>query len=74
MCPFVERMFLSHTAHSQIVAQQRPMPKCTIIVSELVAFLSNVFLPYFVFIGCDPQVVGGHLVLIWSPLRLLYHN
>ena len=43
ICPFVERLSLSPTAYSQIVAQQRAMPKCTIIVSQHVAFLSNVF-------------------------------
>ena len=48
MCPFVERLSLSPTAYSQIVAQQRPMPKCTITVSQLVAFfLSNVFSAFF---------------------------
>ena len=47
MCPIVERLSLSPTAYSQIVAQQRSMPKCTIIVSQLVAFLSNVFSVFF---------------------------
>ena len=33
------------------------------------------FFHYF-FIGCDPEMytVGGHLVSIWSPPTLLYHN
>ena len=34
MCPFVEKLFLSPTAHTQMVARQRPMPKCTINVSH----------------------------------------
>ena len=46
-CPFVEPLSLSPTAYSQIVAQQRSMPKCRIIVSQLVAFLSNVFSVFF---------------------------
>ena len=39
-------------------------------------FYPMCFLRYFFFIRCDPQMytVGGHLVLIWSPPRLLYHN
>ena len=36
---------------------------------------SPFFFQYF-FIGCDPQMYtfGGHLVSIWEPPRLLYHN
>ena len=47
MCPFVERLPLSPTAYSLIVAQQRSIIKCTIIVSQLFAFLSNVFFSIF---------------------------
>ena len=43
MCPFVERLFSSSTAHSQIVAQQRPTPKCTIAVGQRVAFFIQCF-------------------------------
>ena len=76
LCPFVERLFLSPAAHSQIVVQQSPMPKCAIIVSQLVAFFTQCFFFNIFFIGCDPQMytAGGHLVLIWSPPRLLYHT
>ena len=75
MCPFVERLSLSPTAYSQIVAEQRSTPKCTIIVGQLVALFIQCFFQYF-FIGCDPQMytVGGHLVSIWAPPGLLYHN
>ena len=45
--PFVERLSFSPTAYSQIVAQQRSMPKCTIICNQLVAFLSHVFSVFF---------------------------
>ena len=45
--PFVERLSFSPTAYSQIVAQQRSMPKCTIIGNQLVAFLSHVFSVFF---------------------------
>ena len=55
MRPFVERLSLSPTAYSQIVAQQRSMPKCTIIVSQLAVFYP-MFFQYF-FVGCDPQNV-----------------
>ena len=73
--PFVERLFLSPTAYSQIVAQQMPMPKCTIIVSQLVAFCIQCFFSIFL-IGLPSNLTtaGGHLVLIWSPPRILYHN
>ena len=47
MCLIVERLSLFHTAYSQVVAQHRSMPKSTIIVSQLVAFLSNVFSVFF---------------------------
>ena len=47
MCPFVERLSFSPTAYSEIVAQQRSMSKCTIIVSQLVAFFSIFFSVFF---------------------------
>ena len=72
-----------HTPRS--FAQQRSMPKCTMIVSQLVAFYPF-FLKVFFFIGCDPQMytvgghqisiwsVGGHQISIWSTPTQLYHN
>ena len=58
----------------RLFAQQRSKPKCTIIVSQLVAFYP-MFFQYF-FVGRDPQMytVGSHHVSIWAPSRLLYHN
>ena len=59
-----------HTPRS--FAQQRSMPKCTIIVSQLVAFYPFFFSIFF--IGCDYQMytVGGHQISFWStPTQLL---
>ena len=47
LCPFVERLSLSPTAYSQIVAQQKSMPKSTIIVSQVVAFYIQCFSVFF---------------------------
>ena len=49
-----------HTPRS--FAQQRSTPKCTIIVSQLVAFYPIFFSIFF--IGCDSQMytVGGHQI------------
>ena len=47
MRPFVERSSLSPTAYSQIVAQQKSMPKCTIIVSQLAVFYPMFFQYFF---------------------------
>ena len=72
LCPFVERLFLSPTAHCHSFAHQRPIPISTITVGQLVTFLSNIFRQSF-FIGYDPQmyIVDGRLVLIRSPFKYI---
>ena len=47
LCVHLLNVSFSPTAYSEIVAQQRSMPKCTIIVSQLVSFLSNFFFSIF---------------------------
>ena len=74
MCPFVGRLFfLSPTAHSQIVAQQRPTPKCTITASQLVASFIQCFFfgIFFHWMRLSNAYCWRHLALIWSPPRLI---
>ena len=66
MCPFVERLFSSPTAHPQIVAQQRPMPKCTITVTQLVLvafFYPTFFLQFFVSLDATLKCIRLAVIL-----------
>ena len=62
-----------HTPRS--FAQQRSMPKCTIIVSQLVAFYP-IFFQYFFSLDATLKciTVGGHQISFWSTPTQLYHN
>ena len=58
-------LVLSPTAHSQIVAQQRPMPKCTIIVSQVVAFFIQCFFSIFFSLDATLKCVLLVVILSW---------
>ena len=72
MRPFAERLFWSPIANSQILAQQRPTSKCTIIVSQLVVFFIPCLFFSIFFIGRDPQmyILLATIGLNWSRPRL----
>ena len=76
MCPLVERLFLSPTAYSQIVAQKGPMPKCTIIVSQLVAFFLRCFFFNSVFFSLDATFkwILSAVILSWFGHRPGYYT